>query len=109
MGNRLVIVAACMAVVLMAAALVWALAQPGPPGMQPGQGMPQGGPQGMGGFPGMGMGMMMPGWPPAPTPVALVADGVLYILCDGKVLALDAKTLQVIAKATYWERPQPQR
>ena len=68
-------------------------------GMGPGMGM---------GGPGMGMGMMGGGGQ-QPTPVMLVADGVLYIACDGKVTAFELKTLNKLAQATYWERPAADR
>lgn len=44
--------------------------------------------------------------PSAPTPVMLVVDGVLYIACDGKVFAFEAKTLKKLAEATYLEPRQ---
>jgi outer membrane protein assembly factor BamB len=51
--------------------------------------------------------MMMPGWPPAPTPVVVVADGVVYVACDGVLTAFEAKTLKPLGSATYWTRPEP--
>jgi hypothetical protein len=69
----------------------------------PGQGM--GGPDGgSGGRMGMSTQATQ-----APTPVMLVAEGVLYIACDGKVTAFDAKTLKKIGDAMYWERPKQDR
>jgi hypothetical protein len=58
-----------------------------------------------GGPPGGGFGMMGPGWPPVPTPVLVVSDGVVYVACDGKLMAFEAKTLKPLGEATYWERP----
>lgn len=79
--------------------------QPGPPGGQPGFGPP------MGPMPGMfmmgpGMGMMGQG-PGAPTVTMLVVEGVLYLACDGKLTAYDAKTLKVLAQVTYWQPQVP--
>ena len=69
---------------------------------------------GGGGFGGGGPMMMGPGGPPpfggppgGPTPVVVVSDGVVYVACDGKLIAFEAKTLKKLAEATYWERPQP--
>jgi hypothetical protein len=78
-------------VLLLVVFTAWqALAQPGAGGApQPG------------GFGGM---MMGPGWPPAPTPVVVAADGVVYVACEGKLIAYEGKTLQPLAQATYWER-----
>ena len=53
----------------------------------------------------MGMPMMM--GPPTPTPVVVVADGIVYVACDGVLTSFDAKTLEKIATAVYWKRPQP--
>jgi len=74
---------------------------------QPGQGGGQRGGRGQmgpGGPPGMGMQMQLP---PPPQTTMVVADGVLYIACDGKVTAFEAKTLNKLAEATYLERPAP--
>jgi hypothetical protein len=78
-------------VLLLVVVTAWqALAQPGAGGGQP---------------PGGGFaGMMGPGWPPVPTPVVVVSDGVVYVACDGKLIAYEAKTLKLLAEATYWER-----
>jgi len=100
MKSRLVMVAVGLAVGLIVLAALHVVAQPGPGG---GAG---GGPFGGGGFGGM---MMMPGWPPAPTPVVVVADGVVYVACDGVLTAFEAKTLQPLGSATYWTRPEPPR
>jgi hypothetical protein len=51
----------------------------------------------------MGPMPMMP--PPTPTPVVVLGDGVVYVACDGKLIAFEAKTLRKLAEATYWERP----
>ncbi len=65
-------------------------------------------PQGGGVFPGgpmmFGPPMNIPG--PAPVPVVVVGEGVVYVACDGRLMAFDAKTLQKVAEATYWERPE---
>lgn len=84
-------------------------------GMQPGGPMPpwagQGGP-GMGMGMGMGMppfggqGMMGLAMRPSVPPVMMVVDGIVYIAFEGKLTAFDAKTLERIAEATYWERPE---
>ena len=66
-------------------------------------GPPMAGGPGMGG-PGMG-GPMGP--PPSATVQMIAADGVIYAACDGKVIALEAKTLKQLAEATVSERPQP--
>ena len=101
MRSRLLKLSAGIIVLLMLIAALHVLAQPAPGGRPPGQG------QGFGGG-GMGMGMgMMPGWPPAPTPVMTVADGILYLACDGKLTAYDAKTLEVLGEAIYWQREAP--
>jgi hypothetical protein len=97
----------------------------GQPGQMPGQ---QGQMPGMGmGMPGMGMGMGM-GMPgmgmtgmgmnpmvmmgsmgrSSVAPVMLVNDGIIYIAYDGKLTAFDAKTLERVGEATYWERPDAQ-
>jgi hypothetical protein len=81
-------------VLLLVVVTAWqALAQPGP-----------GGGQAPGGF----AGMMGPGWPPAPAPVVVVADGVVYVACDGKLAAYEVRTLKPLAEAKYWERPEQQ-
>ena len=49
---------------------------------------------------------MMAGWPPAPATVVVVADGIVYVACDGTLTALDAKTLKKVGEAVYWERPE---
>jgi hypothetical protein len=36
----------------------------------------------------------------------LAADGVLYVACDGKLTAFEAKTLKKLTEATYAE-PRP--
>jgi len=43
--------------------------------------------------------------PPTPTPVVVLGDGVVYVACDGKLMAFEAKTLKKLGEATYWERP----
>jgi outer membrane protein assembly factor BamB len=95
---------ACALAVLLIVAGVWHVAA------QPQGGPPQGGmggfPGGMGGFPG-GPPMMGPMMMPAPMAVVVVGDGVVYVACDGKLTAFDAKTLEKLAEATYWERPEP--
>ena len=47
------------------------------------------------------------GPPPSATVQMIAADGVIYAACDGKVIALEAKTLKQLAEATVSERPQP--
>lgn len=90
-----------VAVLLVAGMLMAlpALSQQGPP-----QGGPGFGPPMMGG-PGMG-GPMMGGPPGGPQATMIVADGVLYVACDGKVIAFEAKTLKKLAEATYWTAPK---
>ena len=92
MKSRPALVAVGLAVGLILLAALHVVAQPGPGGGAPG-----------GGFPGM---MMMPGWPPAPTPVVLVDDGVVYVACDGVLTAFEAKTLKPLGSAVYWTRPE---
>ena len=94
MKSRLVKLVVGIAVVLILTAVLHVLAQPGPGGRPPGQGFP---------------GMMMGGWLPAPTPVMVVADGVVYVACDGKLMAFEAQTLKALGGAIYWEREQPQQ
>jgi len=97
--SKLAMTALALTLLLIVAA-VWHVAaqpQPGPP-------------QGGGGFPG---GPMMFGPPmgfqmPAPMAVVVVADGVVYVACDGKLTAYEAKTLKPLGEATYWERPEPE-
>jgi len=96
MKSRLALVAVGLAVGLILLAALHVVAQPGPGGGA-------GGGFGGGGFPGM---MMMPGWPPAPTPVVLVDDGVVYVACDGVLTAFEAKTLKPLGSAVYWTRPE---
>jgi hypothetical protein len=69
----------------------------------------EGGPPMPPGGPGMGGGPMggPPGPPPAPPVQMLAADGALYVACDGKVTAYEAKTLKKLAEATYSERKNP--
>jgi len=88
-----------VAVLLVAALLMAlpALSQQGPP--PGGQGL---GPPMMGG-PGLGGPMGSPLGPPA---TMLVSDGVLYVACDGKLFAFEAKTLKKLAEATYWTAPK---
>jgi len=95
MKSRLAMVAAGVILALIVLAALHVLAQPGPGG-GPGGGF------GGGGFPGM----MMPGWPPAPTPVVVAADGVVYVACDGVLTAFEAKTLKPLGSVTYWTRPE---
>jgi len=84
---------------LLVVATVWHVAA------QPQVGPPQGG---MGPFPGGPPMMPMMGFMmPAPVPVVVVGDGVVYVACDGKLTSFDAKTLEKLAEATYWERPEP--
>jgi hypothetical protein len=89
----------------------------GQPGQMPGMGMGMPG-QGMG-MPGQGMGMMPFGMnpmmmggmgrtPAAVPPVMLINDGIIYIAYDGKLSAFDAKTLERIGEAIYWERAERQ-
>ena len=102
MKSRFVQVAVAIALVLAVAGAWHVIAQPAPGGGPPG-----GGGFGGGGFGGM---MMMPGWPPAPTPVVVVDDGVVYVACDGNLTAFEAKTLKPLGSAVYWQRPeQPQQ
>jgi hypothetical protein len=61
---------------------------------------------------GMGRGMMGPGMgmpPTPPQPVVVVADGVVYVAFDGKIMAFEAKTLHKLSEATYSERPGMRR
>ena len=95
MKRSLVWTAAAIAALLVVTTVWHALAQPA-------QG---GGPPGAGGF----GGMMMAGWPPAPTPVMVATEGIIYVACDGKLIAYDAKTLKPLGEAVYWERAEPQQ
>ena len=88
-----------------------ALAQPQPGGPPPGP-PPEGGPEmgmdnPMAEFMGLGMLGGLFGGGGQPQPVMLVADGIIYVACDGTLTAFDAKTLGKIATAVYWERPRP--
>jgi len=80
-----------MAALLLSVTLGWCQ-QPGPP---------MGPPMFM-----MGPGMGMPG-PGSPPVTMLVSDGVLYLACNGKLTAYDARTLKALAEVTYWQPPQP--
>lgn len=51
-------------------------------------------PGGMGGPPPM----MRP-----PSATLMAADGVVYVACEGKLTAYEAKTLRKLAETTYWE------
>jgi len=88
-----------VAVVMLVLAAAAGSCQPGVPG------------QGMGGQQGQGMGQLGVGGPGfgmpamAPTVQMVVADGVLYVACEGQVMAFDAKTLEKLAEATYWHPP----
>lgn len=74
---------------------------PGPMGPRRGAGPGMMGPRrGMG----MGAGRMFANR--APVAVVVVADGVVYVACDGRLTAFDAKTLKKLGQATYW-RPRP--
>jgi hypothetical protein len=114
MKRTAVTMALVAALVLTPALMLQAVAQPGPGGGPPGGpgGPPPGmmGPGGPGMGPGMmgsgGPGMMMPP-PPMPTPVVVIGDGVVYVACDGKLMAFEAKTLRKLGEAIYWERPEP--
>jgi len=39
----------------------------------------------------------------------LVADGVVYVACDGRLMAFEAKTLKKLGEAIYWRAPAPAR
>lgn len=97
MLTRTAVVALVLGLVALAA---WHVAA------QPQGGMPQGGmPQGFpGGMPPV-MGPTGPG--PSPMPVVVLGEGMVYVACDGKLTAFNAKTLEKVAEATYWERPKP--
>jgi hypothetical protein len=98
MRTRFALTTASIAVLLVIATAWCALAQPAPGGM------PMGAPGAFGGgFQGM---MMASGWPPAPTPVVVAADGIVYLACDGVLTAYDGKTLKVLAEVVYWERAE---
>ena len=85
------------AVLVVALALaIPALCQPGGPG---GPGGPM-----MGGPGGPGGGPMGP--PPGPQVTLLAADGAIYLACDGKLFAYEAKTLKKLAEATFWTAPK---
>jgi hypothetical protein len=91
---------------LLIGAVVTMLVVAAVPGMcQPGgQGGGRMGAQGGNtGGPGMGPGMMMA--PMAPQATMVVAEGVLYVACEGKITAYDARSLEKIAEVTYWEPP----
>ena len=76
--------------------LAWpAMAQPGPP------------PGGPGGFGGPGMMMPMPPMPMSPPVTMMIADGVVYVACNGVLTAYEAKTLKQLGQATYWQAPPP--
>jgi hypothetical protein len=96
MRTKLAKMALALTVLLVVAAVWHVAAQPQP---QAGGAM-FGGPM-MFGPPG---GFQMP----APMPVVVTDDGVVYVACDGKLTAYEAKTLKVLGEAVYWERPEPQ-
>ena len=77
---------------------------PGPGPFGPGAPGPgQFGPGGPGGLPAGPPPPMQPGGGPAVTVV--VAEGVVYVACDGKLIAYEANTLRKLGEATYWEAP----
>ena len=92
--------------VLVGVATLPALRHQGPPGGPGagGPGRPGGGPMGPG--PRMGGPKGPPPPPPSPPTTMLAADGVLYVACDGKLTAFEAKTLKKLTEATYAE-PRP--
>jgi hypothetical protein len=96
MKGMIVKVTAVVVVGILVVAVLHAVAQPGVGPDDQGGIMGPGGP---------GMGPMGP--PGGPTPVVLVSDGVVYVACDGKLMAFEARTLRKLSEATYWERPAP--
>ncbi len=60
---------------------------------------------------GMGRGMMGMGTPmgPAQQPVVVVAEGVVYVAFEGRIVAFEAKTLQKLSEATYAAPRGPRR
>lgn len=46
---------------------------------------------------------------PAPAPVVVLGDNAIYVAFDGKLMAFAPRTLEKLAEATYWERPEPPR
>ena len=96
MRSTLAKTALVLALGLIVAAVWHVAAQP--------PGPPQGGMPGP--FPG-GMPPMMGPMGPPPAPVVVLGDGVVYVAFDGKITAFQARTLEKISEATYWERPEP--
>ncbi len=98
-------------VVLAIAALTAVLVAPrhfGPPGRMHGgpRMMMMGGPGGPAGGPPGGRGGPGGGPPPRAEAATIVAyNGVVYVAADGKVTALDAKTLNRVAEGVYSEGP----
>lgn len=94
-------------VVFLLALVSVAAAQP-----QPGVPLPPGGPpldgqNPMAGLMALGLLGGLFGGGQQPQTVMVVANGIVYVACDGTLTAFDAKTLEKIASAVYWERPQP--
>lgn len=83
--TKLTWVAVAVVVLLVGVAVLPALCQPqgGPPGGQGMDGMPPGPPPGMGGA------------------ALAVADGIVYVASDGKLMAFDAKSLKKLGEAQY--------
>ena len=78
-----------------------------PPGPPPGGDQQMGAGNPMAGLMALGLLGELFGGGQQPQPVMLVADGIIYVACDGTLTAFDAKTLEKIASAVYWERPRP--
>lgn len=87
MNSRVLKVLAVAVVVLVLATAWQVFAQPAPGGQQGGFG-----------------GMMGAGWQFVPQAVVVAGDGVVYVACDGTLVAYDAKTLQPLAQTVYWQR-----
>lgn len=54
---------------------------------------------------GQGVGFMAMAMPMSPPATVIVQDGVVYVACNGKLTAYEAKTLAVLAEVTYWTPP----
>ncbi len=93
MTRTLAGIAVAFMLVLTVAAVLQAVAQPGAQ---------------FGAFDG-GMGGPPMGPPPGggSAPAVVAYDGEIYVAYEGTLTAFEAKTLEQVAQATYWERPEP--
>ena len=102
----------CSTVALVVALVVLALpatAQPGPPpGRQGGLRRAGHGPAGHGAGDGRAHGAATDAHEPARDDDRYrIADGVVYVACQGTLTAYEAQTLKQLGQATFWTPPEP--